>query len=191
MSNTTQDQAINLGLLKFPPPGEFFPGRGGASKHFVIDTRGAGTILPLRRLIVDEMQAIFRALPPFDVLAGIAKSGTVWAAWVAWANDLPFANVLLDGPRSSGLQREVEGDISGRRVLLVDNWMRSGDSFVRAKEVVLRSGGRPVGGITIVRFSEKEIGLPMESIWELKDLLLIAKREGLLSDGAESAILNA
>lgn len=168
---TRESRAIDLGLIRFAPPGRPFPGRGGNPKPYVVDTRGAGSNVGLRDLIVDQMRAARAAFPDHDVVAGIAKSGTIWAAWLAWAEGLPFANVLLDGPRASGLQREVEGDVRGRRVLLIDNWARSGRSLREGIDVVDRAGGRAIGVLTVVRDQPVDLGIPHLGAWELKDLL--------------------
>lgn len=172
--------AVRLGLLKFPAPGMTFPGRAaGKPKNYVIDTRGAGMNLKLRELIVSMLMNEFTRLPKFDVLGGISKSGTVWAAWMAWMSHLPFANVLLDGKRESGLQREVEGDVCGLRILLVDNWTRTGNSIRQAADVVGRAGGVAVAAITVVRHSDIELPFPLNSPWTISELLDAAGREGL------------
>ena len=172
-------EVVSQGLLRFPPAGTTFPGRRGGGKDYVLDTRGAGTNLELRRLIVSALQTQAESCPPFHVVVGLAKSGTTWAAWLAWAMEIPFANVLLDGKRTSGLQREVEGDVAGKRILLIDNWTNSGDSIRKASEVVKRAGGTPVAALTIARNSDLDLGLPFRSVWEIEDLLAVAEREGL------------
>lgn len=173
-------EVVRLGLIKFPVPGTVFPGRlCGTDKTYVIDARGAGSYPVLRRIIVAELLKEASLLPDFDVFAGISKSGTVWAAWSAWATDTPFANVLLDGPRASGLQREVEGEVSGQRVVLVDNWIRSGTSISKAIDVIQRAGGIAVGALTIVRNHDVNLTIPLRSPWTIGDLLEAAQEEGL------------
>jgi orotate phosphoribosyltransferase len=179
------NRAIELGLLKFPPPGTVFPSRGSGNtgKAYVIDARGAGSCPELRRIIVEALLEHAAGLPTFDIFAGISKSGTVWAAWCAWAAGYPFANVLLDGPRASGLQREVEGDVTAKRVLLVDNWVRSGDSIAKAADVVTRAGGIPVAALTVVRNGNVNLALPLASAWAIAELLDAAQAEGLWRPG--------
>jgi orotate phosphoribosyltransferase len=163
--------AVHYGLLRFAPPDKPFPGRNGVAKPFVVDTRGAGVHLPLRTLVVERLNAQAMASPAFDVVAGLAKSGTVWAAWLAWHMDKPFANVLLDGPRASGLQRQVEGEVAGKRVLLIDNWVRSGTSIRQAFDIIKMAGGHPVAALAIVRRATLDLGLPFFAAWDLAELL--------------------
>src|SRR5687767_6986062 len=113
MIDSRTQEALRHGLLLFPPAGESFASRGSEKKLFVIDARGAGVKLALRKLIVEGMRERLSNFNSFDVVGGLAKSGTMWGAWLSWTCELPFANVLLDGPRASGLQREVEGDVAG------------------------------------------------------------------------------
>lgn len=191
MIDSKTRKALELGLLRFPPAGEFFPARGGGRKLFLTDTRGAGVKLALRKLIVEEMRERLSAFNSFDVVGGLAKSGTMWGAWLSWICELPFANVLLSGPRASGLQREVEGDVTGKRVLLIDNWIQSGSTIRKGQDVIQRAGGTAEGVLVIVRFKKGDLGIPVEAIWELEELLNAAVDEGSLSRETRDNILNA
>lgn len=171
--------AVRAGLLRFPPPDQCFAGRHGGTKDYVINTRGAGASLELRELIVSALAESASDSPPFDVIGGIAKAGTAWGAWLAWMIGKPFANVLLDGPRPSGLQREVEGDVADKKVLLVDNWTRSGASLRAATSVIERAGGIVAGALTIVRHPATEPAVPLCSPWTIQELLAAAHNLGL------------
>ena len=171
-------EVVLQGLLRFPLAGKTFPSRSGSVKNYVLDTRGAGANLELRRLIVNALQTRAESCSPFHVIAGVAKSGITWAAWLAWEMEIPYATVL-DERRTSGLQREVEGDITDKHVLLIDNWARSGDSIRKVSEAVKRAGGTPVAALTIARNSDLDLGLPFRSVFEIEDLLAVAEREGL------------
>lgn len=166
--------AVQAGLLVFPPNGGTFPGRGVEPLRFLVDSRGAGANLPLRAMIVEGLCAAAAKSPAFDVVGGVAKAGTIWAAWLAWMEAKPLATVILDGPRSSGLQRQVEGDVAGKRVLLVDNWIRSGVSIDKAADIVAKAGGDPVGVVAIARTGAPPIGLPLQAVWDVEELLAAA-----------------
>jgi len=142
--------------------------------------RGAGTNLPLRRLIVNEMKNRIGTFGSFDSIAGIAKSGTVWGAWLAWDLNLPFMNVLLEGPRSSGLNREVEGDAQGKRVILVDNWIRTGESIDKAIKTIHNAGAVVTAILVVTRRPEISFQMPTFSVWELTELVKASKELGLI-----------
>ena len=173
--SSTAHAAIEAGLLVFPPIGQTFPGRGSAPLAFVVDSRGAGTNLTLRRLIVTGLAAAAHDAPTFDVIAGVAKAGTSWAAWLAWEGQWPCANVLTEGPRASGLQRQIEGGVAGARVLLVDNCIRSGESMRKAVAIVRHAGGQPVAALSIVRTGKPDVGVPVLAVWELGELIAAAQ----------------
>lgn len=182
MNESTQSsamEAVRLGLLKFPQPGETFKGREGNIKPFIVDARGAGTNLALRVLVVNEMKSRIRQLR-VDCIGGIAKSGTVWGAWLAWDLNLPFVNVLLEGPRSSGLNREVEGDPNGRRIVLIDNWARTGTSIDKAIKTVHNAGGEACGVVVLTRQPDVSLQIPLHSVWELTELVNASKAQGFL-----------
>src|SRR5262245_42956812 len=77
------EAAVRDGLLRFPPPGESVLKRRGLPARFRTDTRGAGARLPLRALIQRRFSAALEAVPDFDLVAGVAKAGMPWAAWIA------------------------------------------------------------------------------------------------------------
>jgi orotate phosphoribosyltransferase len=179
MKTPSARAAVQAGLLLFPPGGSAFPGRTGVPLPFLIDSRGAGTNLPLRRTIVRGLRGLAATAADFDVIGGVSKAGTIWAAWLAWAEQRPYATVHLDGPRRSGLQRAVEGDVRGKRILLVDNWVRSGESVRRAAEVAAEAGAVPVGAIAIVATGDPAVGIPLQAVWEVGQLVRAAEQAGL------------
>ena len=135
--------------------------------------------MELRELIVDQIERQSACFPNAEVIGGISKSGTTWGAWLAWKRRMPFANVLLDGPRASGLQREVEGDIREKRLILIDNWVRKGETVRKAIQICQRNGGNVVGVIAIASIGELDIGVPFMVIWDLRVLLRNAHLMGL------------
>jgi orotate phosphoribosyltransferase len=173
-------EAVRLGLLKIAPTEEGFVTRSGNRKAYVIDSRGAGTNLPLRRFLVDLLVPRLELFPHVDVVAGVAKSGIVWASWVAWQTRLGYATVLIDGRRQSGMQRDVEGEISGKNVVLVDNWTRSGESLQHAAHVAENAGAQVLGAITIARHGMADLRMPTTSLWQAEELEMAAMSLGLL-----------
>jgi orotate phosphoribosyltransferase len=173
MVSPTARTAVRLGLLRFAPPGQSFPGRRGADGISVLaDVRGALANTPLRALILDEMAAILLAdFAAVEALAGVAKAGIAWAAMLAERSGLPAAVVSLDGPRASGLQREVEGDIAGRRVVLVDNLIGLGGSLDHAASIVTAAGGVVIGGLTVLADPGARLAFPIRSLWTQRELI--------------------
>ena len=144
----------------------------------IVDSRGIGMNRPLRKLIVSGLIMNVEALGG-DLIAAVANSGTLWAGLVGDRANLDFCNVLIDGPRRSGHKREIEPDhVGGRRVVLVDNFVRTGDSLHKAVEILSRHRAQVVGMIAIsaptdyVSFTSPGLdACPLRVMWP-RDLLL-------------------
>jgi len=171
VTNETAIRAVHLGLLRLAPQDSPFPGRKGNEKPYIIDARGAGTNIKLRLLIVSLLSDLLQTYEPFDVIGGVSKSGVTWGSWLAWDKRAAYATVLPDGPRTSGLQRSVEGDVRGKRVVLVDNWVRTGESLSQAIEQVSIAGGEVVGAVAIARHEASSVGFKLSTIWTDSELL--------------------
>ncbi len=165
--------AVLLNLLRFAPPGRDFPGRNGAPGIPVLaDIRGALSNMPLRNLIVHELGAILaKDFAEAEVVSGVAKAGICWAAMLADRAKMPAAVVNLDGPRASGLQRQVEGDVAGRRVLLIDNLIAFGGSLRQAAGVVAGAGGEVIGALTVIADPGAHLEFEIRSLWTQRELI--------------------
>lgn len=179
MNIPTPDEIIRLGLLRFAPPGKPFTSRSGSPRDYIIDARGAGTNLKLRRTLVESLAVLLRQLPSVDVIGGVANSGTIWGGWLAWHLEKPFANILLDGPRASGAKREVEGEIRGKTIVLVDNWARSGRSLQQAVTICQREGATPIGALLLVASEPMSLVCPVLPLWLAGELDAAVDRMGL------------
>ncbi|WP_157957248.1 phosphoribosyltransferase family protein [Winogradskyella tangerina] len=117
-------------------------------------------------------------LPDCDVIAGVANSGTQWAAILSDRTNLEFANILKE-PRESGMKRQVEGVLEGKRVILVDNCAESGISMLNAIEVVKAHGGIPVGVLLISGNDDAEFNFGVEYAYAFSVQLLMESAEDL------------
>jgi orotate phosphoribosyltransferase len=171
--NTSAYAAVRLGILRFAPPGTEFPGRKGAAGVAVLaDIRGALSNRPLRDLIVRELSAILaKDFASTEVVAGVAKAGIPWASILADRTAMPAAVVNLDGPRASGLQRQVEGDVAGRRVLLIDNLIALGGSLAGAARIVADAGGEVIGALTVIADPGARLDFEIRSLWTQRELI--------------------
>lgn len=181
------EEAVRMGFLKIAGVHvRSITGRTGGPKRYLLDSRGAGTNLPLRELLLSLMCAgLKECYPTAQIVAGVATSGILWGSWLALSENLPYATVLPDGPRASGLRRQVEGDTDGHAVVLVDNWVRSGASLRRAEEAVLAAGGTVLGALTLVvddQVESQNDGMPVQSVWRLSEILRAAESLGLVTD---------
>jgi orotate phosphoribosyltransferase len=165
--------AVHLGLLKFAPRGAVFPRRAGASGVPVLaDVRGALSNVPLRSLIVQELtKALGEHFPHTNVVAGVAKAGISWAAMLADRVAIGAAVVNLDGPRASGLQREIEGEVAGRRIVIVDNLVARGGSLRHSAAVIANAGGEVIGALTVIADPGAPLEFETRSLWTQRELI--------------------
>jgi orotate phosphoribosyltransferase len=166
-------EAILMDLLRVAPEGQLFPGRhGGPGHRLIVDVRGAISNLRLRHLILGELSlCLTTEFPDSEVIAGMAKAGISWAAMVADRRGMPAAVIHMDGPRASGLQREVEGEIAGRRIVLLDNFVSSGESLCQAAAIATRAGACVIGAITIFTDESPSLPFPVRSLWTERQLI--------------------
>jgi len=180
---TSALKAVELGLLKIPTNDHPFKSRNGEEKKFLIDARGAGTNIALRKLIISEMKILTKNLLGIQAICGIAKSGIMWGAWLSWELELPYANVLLDGPRHSGLGRQIEGNIENQKIVLVDNWVRNGVSIKKANKILNDVGAKISGTVVITKMENIELEVDVFPVWELDDLFEAASHLKLVPNG--------
>jgi orotate phosphoribosyltransferase len=191
MSRSAQE-AVLLDLLRVAPEGHVFPGRhGGPGHRLIVDVRGAISNLRLRHLILGELGLCMATeFPDAEVVAGMAKAGISWAAMLAERRAMPAAVIHMDGPRASGLQREVEGEVAGSRIVLLDNFVSSGESLHQAAGIARRAGARVIGAITIFADQSPSLPIPVRSLWTEKQLIDAAFDVGRIDSPTHRRLTN-
>lgn len=92
----------------------------------------------------------------FDLVLGIAYRGILFAAAVAGGRDV----AILE--REGGV---CGPDLTGRRVVVVDDVVYSGENLRRAAELVRQHGGSVVGFACIVDRSDGAVGSTSCPLW--------------------------
>ena len=104
-------------------------------------------------------------LPEFDLVAGIEARGFIVSAGIAAltrtgtlpirkAGKLPTPQVRVDyGLEYAEAAIEASGDLTGRRVLLVDDVLATGGTLVAAQSVVEQLGGTVVGSAVLLELT--------------------------------------
>jgi orotate phosphoribosyltransferase len=116
---------------------------------------------------------------PYEAVGGL----TLGADPVAYAMMHAAANrgtpidafVVRKAEKTHGLQRRIEGpDVSGRRVLAVEDTSTTGDSVLTAVDVLVQAGAEVVGVAVLVERGARprvlERGLPYRAAYELAEL---------------------
>ena len=114
----------------------------------------------------------------YDVVGGLTLGADPVATAVMHASGRPIdAFVVRKSAKAHGLQRLIEGsEVSGKRVLVVEDTSTTGNSALTAVRAVREAGGEVVGVATVVDRAtgaaeaiEAE-GLPYRSVLGLADL---------------------
>jgi orotate phosphoribosyltransferase len=134
---------------------------------------------------------------PFDVLAGIETAGIPHCAVLAYAMRRPSVFVRK-ASKGHGLQQRVEGgDVSGKRVLLLEDQITTGGSSLSGVEA-LRAEGATVQNciaLTSYDFAEAqqafaEAGVRLHVLVPFPRLLASAEERGLI-DATQREVVNA
>ena len=115
----------------------------------------------------------------FDAVGGLTMGADPVAAAMMHAaaadGRILDAFVVRKGEKAHGLQRRIEGpDVTGRRVLAVEDTSTTGNSVLTAV-TALREAGAEVAGVAVLvdrgaRDHVTELGLPYRAAYELTDL---------------------
>jgi orotate phosphoribosyltransferase len=143
----------------------------------------------LRRVLLDGQAARLAGSVMLDLTAGLSFAAvgglTLGADPVATAmmhraaergRELNAFIVRKEG-KAHGLQRRIEGpDVSGRRVLAVEDTSTTGNSVLTAVDALAEAGAEVVGVAVVIdrgaRQKVEERGLPYLAAYDLADLAL-------------------
>src|SRR5215469_4152592 len=133
--------------------------------------------IDLRRVLLDGSAAPLAGRVMLEATADLAYDAvgglTLGADPVATA--MMHAAVVRKAEKAHGLQRRIEGpDVTGRRVLAVEDTSTTGNSVLTAVDALLE-GGADVAGVAVVveRGARQRVagrGLPYLAAFELADL---------------------
>jgi orotate phosphoribosyltransferase len=149
----------------------------GRESDYYVDLRRATLHHRASRLIGSLMREL---TSDWDFLSagGLTLGADPVATAIMHAPGRPIdAFVVRKAVKTYGMQRQIEGaDVSGRRVLIVEDTSTTGASPLAAVHAVREAGGDVVGVATVVdratgaaEIIEAE-GLPYRSVLELSDL---------------------
>lgn len=154
--------------------GDFVLSSGIRSTYY-IDLRHL-TLNPktFRELAEEIARAVATSSP--DALAGPELSGALLTAYVAALTNLPFTAVRLRR-KEHGTRSVVEGNVSGLRVLLIDDVATTGSTLIKAVET-LRGAGAEVSEalVAVDRCSGatnalEKLGVQLRAVLTLEDFV--------------------
>ena len=135
-----------------------------------------------------------------DVVVGAETAGVPLAASIALAGGLPFAFVRKPGYRGHEIDEPpVRGaDVTGRRVLLVDDAVSSGTAVERFTAALTGAGAEVVGVFVLVDMrdvadtvTDVAAALPTESVATYLEVLELATADGVLDPAVHALSVDA
>ena len=132
------------GMIRF---GRFILSSGKESPYY-IDLRILPSFPDLYRNIMEYMVKLASRID-YDVIAGIETSGIVHAAYLGCLLNKPIAYIRKK-PKGHGTRSLVEGLINGRRILLIDDVVTTGNTLVKAVKSIRDNGGIIEDAIVII-----------------------------------------
>jgi len=138
---------VSIGAVELrTDPATWFTWASGERAPIYCDNRVVMSYPAVRKKIADGLcDAIRRAYPDVEVIAGTATAGIPHAAWVSERLDLPMVYVR-GSAKEHGKGRRVEGrPLSGERVVLIEDLVSFGGSALAAVEALETEGGKVIG----------------------------------------------
>jgi orotate phosphoribosyltransferase len=141
----------------------------GLESPYYIDLRQLYSYPELRSRVVEELIERFEILKSSDVVVGIATSGLALAAFIAAKLNKPLAYVRIER-KEHGSRSLVEGNVSGKTVVIVDDVATTGGSLEHAVTALESLGAIPLAAVTVVdreqgaRQRLKNIGIELYSL---------------------------
>jgi orotate phosphoribosyltransferase len=194
MSNSSQTIAATLlgaGAVLLQPDQPFTFASGLRSPVYCDNRLLLGDVAARREVIA----AFAARCAGAEVLAGPATGGIPWAAWAAEVLGVPMAYVRGTA-KGHGRGRQIEGAaVSGRRVVLLEDTISTGESALNAAAALRESGAELLRCVCIFTWgwdttaqAFAAVDLPLEPLAVLPALLEAATASGRLSS-AQRAIV--
>ena len=168
MVTSIQELLIESGAIRF---GDFTLASGAKSTYYV-DIKTAATAPGLLRAI----GAAIADAAAFEVVAGVAVGAVPIAVATALSSEKPYA-VIRKAGKGYGLSEMIIGDVSGKKVLLVEDVTTSGGSVLYGIETLRKAGATVVGVVTVVDREQgaeaalKKVGVPLIPLVRISEIL--------------------
>lgn len=146
---------LEIGAVKLQPKNPFTWASGIKSPIYT-DNRQTIGYPQVRKMIALSLAALIKAkFPDVEVIGGVATAGIPHAAIVAEILALPMIYVRAQ-PKDHGAKKQLEGyDVTGKKVVLIDDLISTGGSVLGAAQAVKLAGGNMLGVAAIFTY-----GLP-------------------------------
>jgi orotate phosphoribosyltransferase len=138
------EELYKIGAVKI---GEFTL-TSGLKSPFYIDLRRIYSYPDLAMRIVDKIISSID-LREIDMIIGIATAGIPLATYIACKNKIPMGYIRIER-KEHGTASTVEGDVTKKRIAVVDDVATTGGSIEKSIQTLKELGGDPKIAIVVV-----------------------------------------
>ena len=165
----------------------------GIKSPFYIDLRRIYSYPDLVDAVVREIIARID-LSDIEFLVGVATAGIPLATYIACKTGKRLGYVRTER-KEHGAMAQVEGDVRGKRIAVVDDVATTGGSIERSVEALRREGGEPVKAIVVIdreqgaRERLERLGVKLYSLLTARELFRELNRMSLIDQEMLDKIL--
>jgi len=169
----------------------------GLASPYYIDLRSVYSYPDLFKEIIDYY--VFKIddfKDDVDVIAGIESGSIAIAAVLGYILDKPMIYIRKE-PKKIGVMKLIEGVLNeGDKVVIVDDVATTGGSIARGVKAIREAGGYIDRAIVFIdrlqgaRENLSRLGVKLYSILDIKDVLNMLYRDGLISPDTRNKILS-
>jgi len=169
-----------LGLIKIG----HFKLSSGLESNYYIDLRGLVSYPDLLKSIATMIYDLAREHYSFDVVAGIATGGIPLTSFISCIYSIPMAYVRRE-KKTYGTQKLIEGDVSSKKVLLVDDVATTGGSLEDAIRIIRDNGGELSIAIVVVDREQgasrklRNLNVQLLSLIKAKEIFSTLEKHGV------------
>lgn len=166
----------------------------GLESPYYIDLRQLYSYPDIVEKLVDEL-ILLTDFGEYEALVGIATSGIVLASFIACKVKKPLSYVRIE-KKAHGTQALVEGDVRGKRCIIIDDVATTGGSIEHAYNAVKEAGGIPIAALVVVdreqgaRKLVEKLGMKFYSYLKASDIFKHLYEHKLVSEDQYKELIN-
>lgn len=200
ITNNNIAETVALDLLKIKAvkisPDEPFTWASGIKAPIYTDNRKIVSYPRMRSLVAKQLAELIKEqFPNATVIAGVATAGIPHAALVANLLELPMIYVRPK-PKDHGTSQQIEGELpENAEVVMIDDLISTGQSVLKAADVVKNAGGTVTGIVSIFDYelsisgeNFEKYGTKFYSVTSYTSLIKAAEQHQLISKDQYLAI---
>lgn len=184
-------ELYNVGVIKF---GDFVLASGKRSPYY-FDFRILPSYPKLYSKVIDLwVRTLLNTNIEFDGVVGVATAGIVHAAVLGYLLKKPIGYVRVDR-KDHGTGKLVEGVLGGLNVIVIDDVATTGNSLIRAYQM-LKGEGVNVTAFSVILDREegadenlRNVGAPLIALMRSSQIFKTLKDLGLIGNDVYSTVV--